>query len=51
MSERVGEDWVGHLLPGNFVLSMPEIDLEIPLAEFYEGVEFPPPETADAAST
>jgi Uma2 family endonuclease len=50
MFERVGEDWVGHLLPGDFVLAMPEIGIEIPLAEFYEGVEFPLPETEDAAS-
>ena len=40
MFERVGEDWVGRLLAADAVLRMPEIDLEMPLAEFYEGVPF-----------
>jgi Uma2 family endonuclease len=50
MFERVGEDWVGHLLPADFVLRMPEIGIDVPLAEFYEGVEFAPPEADDAVS-
>ncbi len=29
------------------VLRMPEIDTEVPLDEFYEGVELPPPSTED----
>jgi Uma2 family endonuclease len=37
---REGERWVGTLLKGDAVLSMPEIGIEIPLAEFYEGLEF-----------
>jgi Uma2 family endonuclease len=50
MFERIGEDWVGHLLPADFILRMPEIGIDVPLAEFYEGVEFPPPEADDAVS-
>jgi Uma2 family endonuclease len=40
MFERVGSDWVGHLLAADAVLRMPEIGIEVPLAEFYEGVDF-----------
>lgn len=39
MFERVGEDWVGHLLATDSVLRMPEIRIEGPLVEFYEGVD------------
>lgn len=45
MFERVGGDWVGHVLGADAVLRMPEIGIEVPLAEFYEGVEIP---TGDA---
>jgi Uma2 family endonuclease len=38
---REGERWVGTLVKGNAVLSMPEISIEVPLAEFYEGLDFP----------
>jgi Uma2 family endonuclease len=41
MFERVGGDWVGHILRADTVLRMPEIDIEVPLAELYEGVEIP----------
>jgi Uma2 family endonuclease len=37
---REGDRWVGTLLKGEAVLSMPEIGIEVPLAEFYEGLEF-----------
>ena len=37
---REGERWVGTLFKGDANLSMPEIDIEIPLAEFYEGLTF-----------
>jgi|HubBroStandDraft_1064217.scaffolds.fasta_scaffold00296_5 Uma2 family endonuclease len=40
MFERIGDDWVGHLLAEDFILRMPEIGIEVPLAEIYEGVEF-----------
>ena len=39
--ERSGDDWVGHLLTGDAILRMPEIGLEVPLTELYEGIEFP----------
>jgi len=39
--ERAGDDWVGHLLIGEAVLAMPEIGVELTLAEVYEGVAFP----------
>ncbi len=42
MFERVGEDWIGRLLSADGVLSMPEIGIEVPMAEFYEGVELAP---------
>jgi Uma2 family endonuclease len=38
--ERIGDDWVGHLLTGDVILRMPEIGIEFPLAELYEGVDF-----------
>jgi Uma2 family endonuclease len=43
---RAGDDWVGHVVSGDVVLDMPEIGIAVPLAELYEGVEFPelPPE-------
>jgi Uma2 family endonuclease len=39
--ERIDGDWVGHIMSGDAVLRMPEIDIEIPLAEFYLGVPLP----------
>jgi Uma2 family endonuclease len=40
--ERNGYDWVGHLLTGgDAVLHMPEIGIEVPLAELYDGVVLP----------
>jgi Uma2 family endonuclease len=46
MFERVAADWVGHLLGADSVLHMPEIGIELPLAELYDGVDIA---TADAA--
>ncbi|MDQ2803580.1 MAG: Uma2 family endonuclease [Pseudomonadota bacterium] len=40
MFERAGEDWVGHILADGAVIRMPEIDIEIPLAELYERLDF-----------
>jgi Uma2 family endonuclease len=37
--ERVGADWIGHLLGPQSILRMPEIGIEVPIPEFYEGVE------------
>jgi Uma2 family endonuclease len=36
---REGERWVGSLLTGDVVLTMPEIGIEVPLAELYEGLD------------
>ena len=47
---RAGDDWVGHVLTGDAVLAMPEIGVDLPLAEVYAGIEFAtddlPPEDA-----
>jgi Uma2 family endonuclease len=40
MFERVGDAWVGSLLPSDLILRMPEIGIEVPVSEFYEGVHF-----------
>jgi Uma2 family endonuclease len=42
MFERIGADWIGRVLTADMTLKMPEIDLEVPLSEFYVGLEFPP---------
>lgn len=39
--ERVAGDWIGHVVQGEVVLRMPEIGIELPLSELYDGVEFP----------
>lgn len=39
---REGDDWVGHIVSGDAVLQMPEIGIEVPLAETYEGVALEP---------
>lgn len=39
MFERVGDDWVGHLLDADAILQMPEIGIELPIAELYEGID------------
>jgi Uma2 family endonuclease len=49
MFERVGTDWVGRLLRPDSILRMPEIDIEVPLAELYEGVDLAPDEPVAAA--
>lgn len=37
---REGDRWVGTLVTGDAVLRMPEIGVEVPLAEVYEGLGF-----------
>jgi len=37
---REGDRWVGTLHKGDVILAMPEIGIEIPLAEFYDGLTF-----------
>lgn len=44
--ERAANDWIGHILTENDVLAMPEIGVKIPLAEFYEGLDFTEQESA-----
>ncbi len=48
MFERIGDDWVGHILGPDAIIRMPEIDIEVPLAEFYDGITF---DTDRAAQT
>jgi Uma2 family endonuclease len=38
--ERIGDDWVGHIVSGGAILAMPEIGIEVRLAELYEGISF-----------
>jgi Uma2 family endonuclease len=44
---RAADDWVGHILGSDAVLGMPEIGIELPLSEFYEGVVFEPSDTKE----
>jgi Uma2 family endonuclease len=37
---RTDDDWVGHVLGADAMLTMPEIGVELRLAELYEGVDF-----------
>lgn len=36
---RAGEDWVGHVLADDALLPLPEINISLPLAELYEGID------------
>jgi hypothetical protein len=38
--ERVGDDWVGHLLFADTVFSRSEIGVEVTLAELHEELDF-----------
>jgi Uma2 family endonuclease len=42
---RAGDDWVGHVLLDDAVLSLPEIGVSLALAELYDGVDFSTAET------
>lgn len=37
---RAGGDWVGHFFLDGAILAMPEIGIDVPLAEFYDGLVF-----------
>lgn len=50
MFERSEGDWIGHLLAADTTLRMPEIGIELPFAELYEGVAFPGAGATDEAS-
>jgi hypothetical protein len=41
---------VGHLLAADSILLMPEIGVELPLAELHEGIEFPPAGVGEAGA-
>lgn len=36
---RACDDWVGHVLADDAMLAMPEIGLEVPLPELYDGID------------
>jgi Uma2 family endonuclease len=36
----VGGDWVGHIVSGDANLGMPEIGIDVPISELYEGISF-----------
>ena len=36
---RSGSEWIGHVLAGGATLAMPEIGIDLPLAELYEGLD------------
>jgi Uma2 family endonuclease len=40
---RAKSDWVVHLLLEDAILLMPEIGIDVPLAEFYDGIKFDMP--------
>lgn len=37
---RTGDDWVGRILADDAILAMPEIGIEFPLTELYDGLDF-----------
>jgi len=41
--ERSGEDWISHLLGATDTLLLPDVGIEIPLAELYEGLDLSSP--------
>jgi Uma2 family endonuclease len=47
---RSGETWTHEILVGDSVLSLPEIGVELPLAELYEGIVFEAEQEADPAA-
>ena len=49
MFERAGDDWVGHLLTAGSVVAMPEIGIELPLAELYDGLDLTSPPEDETA--
>jgi Uma2 family endonuclease len=44
---RSGETWTHEILIADSVLSLPEIDVELPLAELYDGIVFETEQDAD----
>jgi Uma2 family endonuclease len=44
---KQGEAWIVSVLISEAMLTMPEVEAEIPLADIYAGIELPRPETAE----
>ena len=44
---RIGDARIGTVMLDDATLEMPEIDVAIPLAEFYRNVDLPAPDTDD----
>ena len=44
---RSGEVWTHEILVADATLSLPEVGVELPLAELYEGLVFEPEDDAD----
>jgi Uma2 family endonuclease len=44
---RAEDRWIGTVMLGEAMLEMPECDVTIPLTEFYQDVDLPPPDTDD----
>ena len=40
---REGADWLGRRADADAILAMPEIGIDLPLAELYDGIDFPDP--------
>jgi Uma2 family endonuclease len=38
--EHRGDDWIGHIMTEDAILRMPEIGIDVPLAELYADVQF-----------
>jgi Uma2 family endonuclease len=47
---RTGGDWIGHVFLDGAILTMPEIGIDVPLAEFYDGLVFDEPDDANDAA-
>jgi hypothetical protein len=44
---RIEDNWIGTVILGEATVEMPELGVSIALAEFYQGVDLPPPDTDD----
>jgi Uma2 family endonuclease len=47
--ERIGGDWIGRIVRDDFILRMPEIGLEFPFRELFEGVDLSQTDSLDPA--
>ncbi len=50
MFARHDGDWIAQALTGGDVLAMPEIGVDLPLAEIYADVELPEPPAEEASA-